>query len=106
MTTAGRSPGRGARSASTARSTIRRSWSRKRSEPNWRARRQAGRRIDRQRIEGLDRLGQRLRVVALVVGARHALAHALAHAARAERDHGPPGGERLDGRDPELLRPR
>ena len=33
----------------------------------------------------------------------HALRHGLEHAARAQRDHRPAGGERLDRGDPELL---
>ena len=46
---------------------------------------------------------QRGRIALAVVGARLALLHALEHAAGAQRDHRPAGGQRLDGGDPELL---
>ena len=103
MTTAGRSPGRGARSAATASATIVRSAAWKRAVANRSAASTHAAGSTVVGIEPRDDLGERLGVAAPVVRPRLPLVHALEHAAGAERDHRPAGRERLHGGDPELL---
>ena len=60
-------------------------------------------RVDAQRVEGQDGLGQRLGLGRVEEDAGLAVDHRLAHAALVQGDDRPAGGLGLDGGDPELL---
>ena len=102
-----RSPGARRAPASTASATMRAQRGLEALGPEALGGGDAGRRVDRQRVEARapPRPAPPGRCARRTRRSRPAL-DALEHAALAERDHRPPGGQRLDRGDPELLRRR